>query len=349
MDMIAGRSWRVFVVMLGAIAAVASSTAPTLAQAPSARDDPVALGESGTVAGYEIVVADVVPDATDIVLAENQFNEPPAEDHQFFMVRLGVTYTGDGSGSPWFDLTFNAVGAAKVAYATFLHTCGVIPDDASEIPELFASGEAEFNICWEIREDDAGSLAMYVEDFTDFEVELTWFSLGMDGAAATPVSDLKPKLESDDVVTGSSRTEPIPFGETGAVGDLHVTVDAVEPLADELIAAANEFNEPPETGNQFFMAAVTVTNAGLEVASPWMDLNFQAVGDASVGYTEFDNSCGVVPDGGTSIADVFPGGTVTFNVCWQIASDDAGSLVMYIDPLFSFDDSERAWFALDEG
>ncbi len=113
-----------------------------------------------------------------------------------------------------------------------------------------------------------------------------------------------------------------------------------------MIAAENQFNEPPTTGNQFFMATVTVTNVGSIAATPWIDLNFQAVGESAVGYTEFDNSCGVIPNDSSSTGDVFPDGTVTFNVCWQIDAADAGSLVMYVEPLFSFDDNNRIWFSL---
>lgn len=343
-----GRLWRILVVLLVSAVGVAMDAAPAMGQDGGSRDSAVPLGETGSVGDYEITVLEVVPDATDQILAENQFNEAPAEGNQFFLVRLGVTYTGDASGTPAIDLNFNAVGASNVGYTTFQDSCGVLPDDAMATGELFAGGHIEFNVCWQVTASDAGSLVMYVEDFVNFDAEDTWFSLGLGTVAATPTDDLKAQLGESDVVTESSRNEPIPFGGTGQVGSFQITVDAVEPLADELVEAENEFNEPPAAGNQVFMITVTVTNVGSEATAPWLDLNFQAVGDAGVGYTEFDNSCGVIPSGGMNVGDVFPGGTVTFNVCWQIASDDADSLVMYVDPLFSFDDSERAWFSLRE-
>jgi len=45
-------------------------------------------------------------------------------------------------------------------------------------------------------------------------------------------------------------------------------------------------------------------------------------------------------------SDVFPGGTVSGNLCWSVQSEDVASLVMYIEPLASFDESERVFFAL---
>src|SRR3712207_7673073 len=50
--------------------------------------NPVPLGEEAEVGGgWTLRVVDVVPDATDQVLAANPFNEPPAEGRQFFLVR----------------------------------------------------------------------------------------------------------------------------------------------------------------------------------------------------------------------------------------------------------------------
>ena len=60
----------------------------------------------------------------------------------------------------------------------------------------------------------------------------------------------------------------------------------------------------------------------------------RAVGPSAVSYNAFDDTCGVIPEE-ISDADVFPGGTIEGNVCWQVQSPDAASLVMYDDPLVS--------------
>jgi hypothetical protein len=60
-----------------------------------------------------------------------------------------------------------------------------------------------------------------------------------------------------------------------------------------------------------------------------------------------DNSCGWVPGNQASASELFPGGTVDYNICWQIASADAGSLVMLVES-FSAQDPEPTWFALTE-
>ena len=54
----------------------------------------------------------------------------------------------------------------------------------------------------------------------------------------------------------------------------------------------------------------------------------------------------MTPDDASDVGELFDGGSVEYNVCWQIDSEDADSLEMYVEPLFSFDDDDRIWFSL---
>jgi hypothetical protein len=309
------------------------------AAAQASREAPILLGQPAAVGNYEITVLSVTPDARQIVTAENQFNEPPAEGRQFYLARIGVRYTGTEPGTPWIDLSFRAVGNSGVGYTEFDNDCGVIPEDASSYSDIFQGAQIEFNVCWAIASADATSLVMYVEPSFSFDDEPTWFSLGNEPqvTVGTPVVT--------DAATTSSREAPIPLGSAGQVDDYIVTVVSTTPDAAAEIAAENQFNDPPAPGTQFFMTRVQITYVGTESGTPWLDLGFKAVGNSAIGYTEFDNDCGVIPESGTLLSDIFPGGTVEYNVCWAIDSGDAESLVMYVEPLFSFD-SEPMWFAL---
>lgn len=136
----------------------------------------VPFGEVGTVGDYEVRVISVIPNANDVVAAENMFNEPPAADEQFYIARVQVTYVGDETGLPSIDLEANSVGNLRTSYSTFQDYCGVIPDDPMMISELFPGGSAEMNFCWKIKSDDAESLTMYLVDgFIDRD--RVWFSL----------------------------------------------------------------------------------------------------------------------------------------------------------------------------
>lgn len=143
----------------------------------SERTSPVAVGETSDVGDYEVTVVSVTSDATDLVMEENPYNEPPAEGGQFFIARIALTYSGSESGYPSAELNFQAVGDTNTGYAIYTDTCGVIPDDGFLVTDLFEGGSAEFNVCWSIDSDDADSLVMYIESNLDFNADPVWFSL----------------------------------------------------------------------------------------------------------------------------------------------------------------------------
>lgn len=146
---------------------------------------------------------------------------------------------------------------------------------------------------------------------------------------------------------GTTRENPFPLGRAGAVGNgWTVTVTAVQRNATDLVLAADEFNEPPGDGNQFFMISVSAVYNGSGTSSLGSALAMRAIGESAVEYGTFENSCGVIPDPNLEIDDpeVSTGGTVTGNgACWEIASSDAASLVMfYVDS----ETEKTTWFAL---
>ena len=91
------------------------------------------------------------------------------------------------------------------------------------------------------------------------------------------------------------------------------------------------------------MLRVTATYLGSGSAGFQGSYRLRAVGAASVSYSQFEHSCGVIPDE-LSETEVFTGGTITGNACWAIRSSDATSLVLYDDPARSV--PQRLFFAL---
>ncbi|QEO10628.1 DUF4352 domain-containing protein [Protaetiibacter larvae] len=59
------------------------------------RDNPLPLGSTIEGRDWTVVVNSVTFGATDAVLAENQFNEAPAEGSEFILINITATYTGD--------------------------------------------------------------------------------------------------------------------------------------------------------------------------------------------------------------------------------------------------------------
>jgi Ca2+-binding RTX toxin-like protein len=142
---------------------------------------------------------------------------------------------------------------------------------------------------------------------------------------------------------GTTRENPVPRGVTVTLGDgWQVRVDAVNPNATDAVLAENMFNDPPAPGKQFFIATLTATYSGAGSSRLDGSFRFRAVGASAVSYTTFNDSCGVIPNDMPD-TEVFTGGTISGNICWQVTSGDASTLVMYDDPLL---DAQRIYFAL---
>jgi hypothetical protein len=105
-------------------------------------------------------------------------------------------------------------------------------------------------------------------------------------------------------------------------------VTSATPNATAQVLAENMFNDPPAAGDQFYMVRVRATYTGAGSQGFDGTYRLRSVGASAVEYTTFSNDCGVIPDQITP-NQVFTGGTIEGNVCWEVKSSDAPSLVMY--------------------
>jgi hypothetical protein len=122
---------------------------------------PLPAGSEITTGNWTVVVSEVVPDATEQVLAANEFNVPPAEGYQFFMFQVDATYQGESSSTAWTDLLFGVYVDGSV----YSEPCGAIPDDLFETPEVFAGVTATGNQCLAVPTTGLDTAAIAVEDF----------------------------------------------------------------------------------------------------------------------------------------------------------------------------------------
>lgn len=170
--------------------------------------------------------------------------------------------------------------------------------------------------------------------------------------ATEPADTETPTTEAPTTTTaperGLSLAAPAQVGEAVKVGDWVVRVIAITPDASAAIAAENDFNDPPAEGKQFFMTTLQATYVGNESATFWLDMTLKAVGASSVAYEGGGEvSCGVIPDSANDAGEVFPGGTITGNVCWAINSADAASLTMIAEAGLSLSDDGRRFLSMD--
>ena len=154
---------------------------PTSEPAPlGSRERPVPLGTGVEIQTneptqhWELTVLDTVPDAEEVILAENIFNDPPEPEHQFYMVRVRAKYLGPDSSMLLADVTLKTLGASSVAYSGL--DCGVIPDELDSFAEIFTGGQIEGYECWQIASSDADSLVMFA-DIGFINPARVWFEL----------------------------------------------------------------------------------------------------------------------------------------------------------------------------
>ena len=142
------------------------------------RDTAVPIGIAQRIGDWLVKVNSIQPDATEDVLAENQFNDPPPEDNQFFIANVSFMYVGeDGPGQIGLDLTYRALGAAGLPYADFRERCGVTPDRLDNFVDLEAEESITGNLCWAVLETDVAGLVLFVEQWEFDNPQRHWFKL----------------------------------------------------------------------------------------------------------------------------------------------------------------------------
>ena len=135
------------------------------------------IGEEGRLGNWLIEVREVDLDATEAVLEENAFQDPPASGNRFVLIRLGATYASPDEGQLAFDVEFQAIAESGAAYDVF-DNCGMIPDRLDLGKRVSGGGTLVGNLCYEVAEEDVGSLVLYVGPGSQFaEQGAIWFSL----------------------------------------------------------------------------------------------------------------------------------------------------------------------------
>lgn len=284
------------------------------------RSNPVPAGEIADIGdGYRLQVLSVVDDATDLILAENQFNDPPPEGSRFSIVEVALGYYG--FDDPQFGL-FTTVAAVGAGNTELPNSCGVTPNELEQFIDTFAGGVIRGNLCFVSTPADSGALQLYAS---------TGFSGGdvfLDASASPTEPVVMPTLRG--VQPGSSseqvRNQPIPLATPSDVGE-GWSVAATGPAVDitDPVMAENQFNEPPPEGFRFVGIPLRMEYGG-EGSSNAFTVTTKAVGSSNVQYS---TDCGVIPGELDSFTDVFAGGALEGQVCFVVPADDLGSEVLY--------------------
>jgi hypothetical protein len=144
-----------------------------------------------------------------------------------------------------------------------------------------------------------------------------------------------------------TRESPIPLGQRVTVGGWGVVVRGVRIASYDEMLEENMFNDPPIEGKSFVLVEVSVSNKTETEDSVFSALDFGVLGPSNVVDTghDFDTSCGVVPNELDEFAEVFPGGTIRGNLCYQIDLRELDETLFFAED-WDISNSQRVWFAL---
>jgi hypothetical protein len=133
-----------------------------------------------------------------------------------------------------------------------------------------------------------------------------------------------------------AQSNPIPLGQAATIRNVlqekvvSVTPDAWQQISQVTFPNGELANtDPPPPGAQDFMLLLSVTYTGGGKAT-LSEMGLTAVGSHNASYGAEDDWCGFLPapDLSSFNVDVFSGQTITGYVCFQIAENDADSLLL---------------------
>jgi len=120
------------------------------------RDNPAELGDTISGNEWDITVDGFDANATDEVLAQNEFNEAPDSGNNYAVAEVTAAYTGDDSGNPMVGLSFAYVTTdGNTLSASDTLADGPSPDIA-DVGDMYEDASKTFHVTFEIPEDDDG-------------------------------------------------------------------------------------------------------------------------------------------------------------------------------------------------
>lgn len=139
-----------------------------------------------------------------------------------------------------------------------------------------------------------------------------------------------------------TRKDPHPIGKGAEIGDWTVVVIGVTPDADDVIAAAYEFNEPPADGRQYVLIRLKATYHGDDPGTFWNDTISTFYGDPGNTY---ESATVVVPDEMADAREAQPGAVIEGNIVFEVPSREVEEGMLAVEETISFDDV-RTFFKL---
>lgn len=143
---------------------------------------------------------------------------------------------------------------------------------------------------------------------------------------------------SDDAASDGEAV--LTLGESAEVGEYTVTVTAVNLDAGDVLAEANQFNEPAT--NQYVLADVSVVYTGAEEGDAWLDLSHVFMGTDARQYDA--SACDAVTPAPVMEAPTLnSGGAADYQVCFDVPAEAMDGGRIFVEESFSWDESRAYW------
>lgn len=137
--------------------------------------------------------------------------------------------------------------------------------------------------------------------------------------------------DQDTSADQGTRTNPYPLGSVITEGDWQVTVNSVTPDANDAVAEANMFNDPPPAGSQYLLANVTITYTGSDPQGemPFTTITYVTADGNTV--NSYDSTA-VAPDSLDTLSPLFQGASTTGNVVFTVPATSATQGTLAVEP-----------------
>ena len=273
--------------------------------------------------GTETIVVGIIEDAREIVQIKNPYvYEPPKEGHRFYLITVKVAYPF-GTGSVKAEGSeYRLIGDNRVAYKKYGNGCGAIPD-ALYTKELYPGGKVQGNLCFEVPKDEGNFVLMLHDRFLSID------PLRLSSPEDLVVEPPAPDPAALALPPGMSLDNPVPVGGVLAGFDgIETVVSTIVDNAWDLLRAENHqyyeyHNDSPEVGKRYYMITLEVKYVSGTDSLDLRPYDYRLVGDNRVVYWPCNFSLPIsveIPD--DLRAELFPGGKVRGNVCFEVGADD---------------------------
>lgn len=127
---------------------------------------PLAAGSTLEVGDWTVTVSKATLDATEEILADDEYNSAPAEGFQQSLITLDGTYNGTDTGSLWLDVTFGVW--ADGTYYDSIDCTNMVSDQITLVPDVSAGGTSTGSACVEVP-TGAEEYVLYFEDLMNID------------------------------------------------------------------------------------------------------------------------------------------------------------------------------------